>query len=124
MKREGVTMPRGRPIDAILALAERCPERALVAAVIRLAVEDCLTGDPEAHSWLAGPDCEEWLGMVVPRGVDGEAVQAALIRAVDDDFRLALAARRRRQARARRLTRRRRPAAPARLPDEPTDRVA
>ncbi|HET9017759.1 MAG TPA: hypothetical protein VFN57_19305 [Thermomicrobiaceae bacterium] len=77
-------MPRGTALDAIQRLSAWSPEGSLVAAMIRLALEDSLAGNADARIWLASADCERWLTFVVPPGVDEGAVQMALLRVVDD----------------------------------------
>jgi|GEM_PF-3599210 len=55
------------------------PEKALLAAVIQLAVEDAQKGDVEAAAWLAGPVCRAWLHLLTPDGVDADEVHERLL---------------------------------------------
>ena len=66
-------------LDVIHRVAQLKPEAALLAAVIRLAVEDAARGDAEAAEWLAGPVCRAWLHLIAPDGVDVDQVHARLL---------------------------------------------
>jgi hypothetical protein len=60
-------------------IAADSPELALLAAVIKLAVEDAQAGDDEARAWLASPDCRGMLSWPVPAHADLDAAYAALL---------------------------------------------
>lgn len=84
-------MSRGAgALDAIHAVATLSPERALLAAVIRLAVEDATAGDGEARQWLASEACARWLAWLVPDGVDAAGVQQRILAALPDDAAVAV----------------------------------
>jgi len=63
----------------IHAVAADDPHLALVAGVIRQAVDDAAAGDPEARAWLAGDACLVMLTWLPPGQVDPAAVQARLV---------------------------------------------
>lgn len=67
------------PGGIIHDVAASAPEKALLAAVIQLAVEDAQKGDVEALEWLHGPTCRSWLHLITPDDVDAEAVRARLL---------------------------------------------
>lgn len=71
------------PAGVIHAVAGQEPERALVAAIVRQAVDDARAGDAEARAWLAGPACLRWLAWLTPDHADPAAVQAQLVADVD-----------------------------------------
>ncbi|ACZ39684.1 hypothetical protein [Sphaerobacter thermophilus] len=71
------------PGALIHAVAGQEPERALVAAIVRQAVDDARAGDAEARAWLGSEACARWLAWLVPDGADPAAVQAQLVADVD-----------------------------------------
>ena len=71
------------PAGVIHAEAAAAPELALVAAIVRQAVDDARAGDAEARAWLASEACARWLAWLVPDGADPAAVQAQLVADVD-----------------------------------------
>lgn len=71
------------PGGLIHGVAGEAPERALIAAIVRQAVDDARAGDAEARQWLAGPACLRWLGWIAPDHADPAAVQAQLVADVD-----------------------------------------
>jgi len=107
-------MGRGTALDLIQAMAEIHPNGSLVAAMIRLALEDSLGGDGGARIWLGNDDCGRWLSLVVPGGLDERAVQAALIRLVEDERQRAPAIRARQRPGIKRRARKRNPNVPVR----------
>ena len=71
------------PAGVIHAVAGQEPERALVAAIVRQAVDDARAGDAEARAWLASEACARWLAWLVPDHADPAAAQAQLVADVD-----------------------------------------
>lgn len=65
------------PLAAIHDVAGQEPERALLAAAVRLAYEDALAGDAEAAAWLRSETCRAWLWLIAP--ADGDVVHARLL---------------------------------------------
>lgn len=72
------------PGGTIRALAGEVPELALVAAILRLAVEDAQAGRRGARDWLSSAACRDWLVYLTPPDADVVGVQAALIRRLAD----------------------------------------
>lgn len=66
-------------LDAIHRVAALSPERALLGAAIRQAVEDAARGDADAAEWLAGPVCRSWLHLIAPDGADGDELHRLLL---------------------------------------------
>ena len=73
------------PKSTIWQLSALAPELAILAAALRLSVDDALAGDTDARAWLAGPRCLEWLAALLPDDApesSAERVQQQLCRMV------------------------------------------
>lgn len=59
------------------------PEMELIAAMIRVAVEDARAGDQEARAWVGSGACHAWLSWLAPAGVDAEGLHERLMKTID-----------------------------------------
>jgi hypothetical protein len=53
--------PDRAPVDRIRNVARDQPELALIAAIVRVALDDAKTGDAEAKDWLSSGACRGYL---------------------------------------------------------------
>jgi hypothetical protein len=85
------------PIAQIHSLAATDPHRALLAAVLRLAVSDSIGHDLDAAAWLMSPACTNLLDYLVPptSGMSGAQLQAALLQRIPAAIRRAASEQRR-----------------------------
>ena len=69
------------PFAIIHNIAATDPDRALLAAVLRLAVTDAIGHDLDAARWLMSPACANLLGLLIPdtSGMSAEQLQAHLL---------------------------------------------
>lgn len=67
------------PMGIIHRAAQDAPELSLIAAMVRLAVEDAAGGDPSARQWLGSPACAKWLAWLASGDADPAAVQARIL---------------------------------------------
>jgi hypothetical protein len=69
------------PLAIIHRVAATDPHRALLAAVLRLAVSDAIGHDLEAAAWLMSDACVALLDFLVPStsGMSGAQLQSALL---------------------------------------------
>ena len=70
------------PVAIIHRVAETDPHRALLAAVLRLAVMDAQGGDTDAARWLRSPACAALLSLLIPdtSGMSAEQLQTHLLK--------------------------------------------
>jgi len=66
-------------MSVFTAIAADAPELALLAATIKLALDDARCGDPEAREWLAGDECQSMLSWLIPESSKLDSVHAALL---------------------------------------------
>jgi hypothetical protein len=66
-------------MTAIHTIAVDHPELALLAAALKLALDDARCGDGEAREWLAGPVARAWLSWLLPDYADLDRVNETLI---------------------------------------------
>jgi hypothetical protein len=64
----------------IHAVSQDAPERSLLAACLKLAVDDARCGDASARAWLAAPVARSWLAWLLPEHGDLDAVHATLLK--------------------------------------------